>query len=127
MEITKVKIIKCYISNKSKDGKPLITSLGKPFHKIAIQTDKHAGYLTHLIFNQDDPTLQCKEGMEAEIIAWQEGDYKNFKLPTRLDKLEIRVNELEELIKTPDGRHIKEPNEYQEEGINVESKELLPF
>ena len=125
MEIVKVKITKCYISDKSKDGKLFITSLGKPYHKIAIQTDKHAGYLTHLIFNQnDDPTFQWKEGIEVEIIAWQEGDYKNFKVPTRLDKLEIRLNELEEIIKTPDGRNIKEPNEYPEEDIRTED---IPF
>ena len=124
-QIIKCKITKCYISDKSKDGKPLITSLGKPYHKIAIQTNKHAGYLTHLIFNQDDPTLQWKENMEIEIIVWLEGDYKNFKVPSRLDRLEIRVNELEELIKTPDGRTIKEPDEYPEE--DIENKDLLPF
>src|SRR3990167_6745499 len=108
MNIDKVKLTKVYINDKDKNGKLLIGKSGIPYRKIAIQTDKHAGYLSHLIFNQDDPTLQWKEGIEVEIIVWQEGDYKNFKLPTRLDRLEIRVNELEELIKTPDGRSIKE-------------------
>jgi len=101
----------------------LIDRNGKPYRKIAIQTDQHAGYLSNFIFNQDDPTLQWNKGMEVEIIVYQNGDFWNFKLPTRLDRLEIKVAELEELIKTPNGRMVKEPEEYEDE-IKTED---LPF
>lgn len=126
INIEKVKLIKVYINDKSKDGKPLITSLGKPFQKIAIQTDKHAGYLSHLIFNQDDPTLQFAIGQEVEIIAWQEGDYKNFKIPTKLDRLEIRIKVLEDLLNTGKGPQNKtsEAPILSEDNIKVED---LPF
>ena len=123
MDIIKVKLTKVYINDKDKSGKPLVYD-GKSYRKIAIQTDKQAGYLSHMIWRPDDPTLQWSVGMEVEIIIYQSGDYWNFKVPGRLDKLEIRINELEELIKTPDGRSIKEPNEYPENDIKVED---VPF
>ena len=128
MKIENVKLTKVYINDTKKDGTKLLTKDGRPYKKIAIQTDKHAGYLSDFIFNQDDPKLQWKIGDEVEIIVWQNGEYKNFKAPTRLDRLEMRMDELEELIRTPDGRSIKEPSEYPEEDIKDDIKvEDLPF
>ena len=124
MEITKVKLTKIYINDTKKDGAKLIDRNGKPYKKIAIQTDKHAGYLSDFIFRDDDEKLTWKVGDGVEIMVYQNGDFWNFKVPGRLDKLEIRVNELEELIKTPDGRSIKEPGEYPEED-KVDSE--IPF
>ena len=124
MNIEKVRLTKIYINDTKKDGTKFIDRNGKPYKKIAIQTDKHAGYLSDFIFRDDDEKKSWKVGDEVEIMVYQNGDYKNFKLPTRLDRLEIRVNELEELIKTPDGRNIKEPNEYPKEEVNVED---IPF
>ena len=124
MKIENVKLTKVYINDTKKDGTKLLTKDGRPYKKIAIQTDKHAGYLSDFIFRDDDEKLLWKVGDEVEITVWQNGDYKNFKVPTRLDRLEIRLNELEEIIKTPDGRNIKEPNEYPKDDIKVED---LPF
>jgi len=124
LQIDKVKLTKVYINDKDKSGKPLIYD-GRPYRKIAIQTNKQAGYLSHMIWNQDDPTLQWAVEMEVEIIIYQSRGFWNFRLPTRLDRLEIRLNELEELIRTPDGRYIKEPNEFPEEDqINANE---IPF
>ena len=123
--IEKVKLTKIYVNDTKKSGEKLLTKDGRPYRKIAIQTDKHAGYLSDFIFRDDDEKLGWAVGMEVEIIAYENGEYKNFKVPTRLDRLEIRVNELEELIKTPDGRTIKEPNEYPgEEDIKIND---IPF
>ena len=128
MKIENVKLTKVYINDTKKDGTKLLTKDGRPYKKIAIQTDKHAGYLSDFIFNQDDRKLQWQVGDEVEIIVWQNGEYKNFKAPTRLDRLEMRMDELEELIRTPDGRSIKEPSEYPEEDIKDDIKvEDLPF
>lgn len=131
MTINKVKLTKVYLNDKSKDGKPLITSTGKPYQKIAIQTDQHAGYISKLIFNQDDPALQFKEGDEVELIIWEENGYKNFKIPNKTDWLELRIEDLEndvkelkELLNTPDGRMIKEPEEYPEDAVRPDD---LPF
>ena len=115
MKIEQIKLTKIYINDTKKDGTKLLTKDGRPYRKIAIQTDKHAGYLSDFIFRDDDVKLTWKIGDEVEIIVWQNGEYKNFKVPTRLDRLEMRMDELEELIRTPDGRTIKEPNEYPEE------------
>src|SRR3990167_5043981 len=123
--IEKCKLTKVYVNDTKKSGEKLLTKDGRPYRKIAIQTDKHAGYLSDFIFRDDDEKLGWAVGMEVEIIAYENGEYKNFKVPTRLDRLEIRVNELEELIKTPDGRTIKEPREYlEDEDIKVED---IPF
>lgn len=127
--IQKVKITKCYISDTKKDGSKLITSDGRAYKKIAIQTDKHAGYLSDLIFRPDDPKLQWQIGDEVEIIVWQNGEFKNFKVPIRLDRLELRVEVLEDLIrgglKGDDERLVKHATmEEFEDDIKVED---LPF
>ena len=96
--IEKIKITKIYINDSKKDGTKLVDRNGKPYRKIAIQTDKHAGYLSDFIFKEDDPKLKWQVGDEVEIIAYQNGDFKNFKLPTETDRLKVRIEVLENLI-----------------------------
>lgn len=121
------KLTKIYINDTKKDGTKLVDRYGKPFRKIAIQTDKHAGYLSDFIFREDDPKLQWQVGDEVEIIAYQNGDYKNFKVPTRLDRLELRIEALEDLLNSGKGPR-NETNEARilsaDDDIKVED---LPF
>ncbi len=133
MNIEQVKLTKIYINDTKKDGTKLIDRSGKPYKKIAIQTDKHAGYLSDFIFNQDDPKLQWQVGNEVEIIVTMNGDFKNFKVPTKFDKLELRVEALEEFVKngSKDERIVKH-NTLEElnkdiEGENEIDVADLPF
>ena len=126
MKIENLTITKIFINHESKDGKKFITDKGKNFWKIAIQVDEQeykGEYLSSLIFNEDDERFNWQVGQQISVIVERNGQYLNFSVPTRFDRLEIRVNELEELIKTPDGRMIKEPEEIDDE-IKAEN---LPF
>src|SRR3990167_9743310 len=96
--IEKVKLTKIYVNDTKKSGEKLLTKDGRPYRKIAIQTDKHAGYLSDFIFRDDDEKLTWKVGDEVEIIVYHNGDFLNFKTPTRLDLLEIRIEALENLL-----------------------------
>ena len=126
MKIENLTITKIFINHESKDKKPFITDKGKKFWKIAIQVDEDykGEYLTSLIFNEDDERFNWQVGQQISVIVERNGQYFNFSIPTRLDRLEIRVNELEELIRTPDERTIKEPHEYPEDDTKVED---IPF
>ena len=91
-----VRITKVYINDKDKEDKPFTTKKGKPFWKVAIKTDKYPNdWLSALAFEQDDAEMQLQEGDEVKIIVETNGQYKNFKMPTRLDQLEERVVILE--------------------------------
>src|SRR3990167_6748240 len=120
MKIEKLTITKIFINHESKEKKPFITDKGKKFWKIAIQVDEKdykGEYLSSLIFNEDDERFNWQVGQQISVIVERNGQYLNFSVPTRLDRLEIRVNELEEIINTPDGRYIKEHREYPEDDI----------
>ncbi len=93
--IKKLVIKKLYLSDKTKDGKAFVTRGGKPYKKIAIYVDDYPKPLSAFLFNADDEMLSWKVGDTVEVLVEQNGEYYNFKVPTRLDRLEIRVNALE--------------------------------
>jgi hypothetical protein len=98
--IETVKITKVFVSDKSKEGKPFTTSKGKPFWKIAIKTDRYPDdWMSALAFAQDDAEMNLKEGDEVKILIETNGQYKNFKLPSRIDQLEERVAALENTLR----------------------------
>lgn len=92
-KIQKVTIEQVYISDKNKDGEPFRTRDGKPFSKVGIKVNGE--WWTTLSFSEQDKVRQLKDGEEANVLLEENGQYKNFKLPTRLDKLELRVEALE--------------------------------
>lgn len=97
--IESAKIVRIIKSDKSKDGKEFITKTGKKFWKIAIQTDRYPGvWHTAFAYTLDDKVMQLKEGEEIKAVFWQEGDWKNFKLPTKIDELEERIKMLEDKV-----------------------------
>ena len=132
MDITHCKLTKVYINDTKKDGAKLLTKDGRPYRKIAIQTDKHAGYLSDFIFRDDDEKLTWKVGDEVEIIVYQNGDFWNFKVPSRqdffeerLEKVENEIKFLKDLMNTPGERIIK--HDTIEELENEIIKEDIPF
>lgn len=98
--IETVKIAKVFVSDKSKAGKEFMTKAGKKFWKVAIKTDKYPeNWYTAFAFKEDDEVMGLKEGVEEKVLLWKEGDWFNFKLPTRLDELDERVATLEQIVK----------------------------
>lgn len=99
MDIIKTVLTKVYINSEKKDGSKFVTKMGKPYKKIAIQTDSHGStYLSDFIFRDDDIKLSWKAGDEVEIGIWQNGTYWNFKVPNKTDKLEEEFEKLKKRV-----------------------------
>ncbi len=85
----------------NKDGVLLKTKKGEQYWQIGIQTEQ-TGDVWHsgVAFNKDDASLQFKAGDEVAISLYDEDyngkTYKKFKVPSRLDELEARVQKLED-------------------------------
>lgn len=95
-------ITKVYINDKDKAGKPFLTKEGKPYKKIAIKVDYadyDGKYISSLVFKEDDPKLQIKEGERRKLIVTHNGDYLNFELPSRADLIEERLTAIENLLR----------------------------
>lgn len=119
----KHKVTKIYSATQSKAGKKYETRDGKPYTRVALQTDRLpvGVWASANVFKQDDPILRLKQGDVVDLRAWQEGEWWNFKLPTKFDRLEERVAVLEKFILGD-----KAPTEIEE--VEVESdEEELPF
>jgi hypothetical protein len=100
MQLTRVKIIQIYISDKRKDGTPFITKTGKNFWRIGIKVDRFDEWYSTTVFNPDSLEMGLKQGDEVDLIFYEKDGFKNFKFPTRLDKLEMRVEALENQNRT---------------------------
>ncbi len=95
-----VKITQVSIQDKKKDGTALVTKKGEKFWKVGIKTDKFGDdWFSALAFKPDDAVMNLQQGDEVEIIIEQNGEFKNFKLPSRLDKLETRLALVEGKVK----------------------------
>lgn len=98
----KVKITKVFKSDKGKDGKAFVSKNGKPFWKVGILTDRTGEeWYSTVSFRNDSAEMNLKEGDEVAVIFETNGQYKNFKIPSRLDLLELRVQALENGTTTP--------------------------
>lgn len=95
-----MKITALYINTTKKDGTALISQYGKPFWKVSIKTDQYGDkYIYGNIYKEDElPTW--KVGDEVKLEVTQNGDFLNFKVPTKNDGLEGRVQVLENQMKT---------------------------
>lgn len=98
-------VTKVYISNKSKEGREFKDKNGKPYWKVAVKTDKTGeDYYSCLAFKDNDPILDLKEGDEKIFVFTEENGYKNFKLSSRLDILEGRLNEVHQRLSILEGK-----------------------
>jgi hypothetical protein len=128
MNLEKVKITGIWINDKDKEGKKFISSRGKGYWKVAILCDKYPKkYLSSLIFDEDDERFHWQIGDEIEIVVEKNGDFLNFKVPTRLDRLEIRVKALEEFMINPAGKKEMPPEILEKEPEKEIQPEDLPF
>lgn len=102
--IEKLKVTKVYISTENKDKKPFLTTGGKPYSKIGIQTVKYGvKWLSGFVWDSRDKIAQIKEGDEILAVVEENGQWTNFKLATKTDVLEGKVNELHDRISIVEG------------------------
>ena len=96
-----------FVNDKNKDGKPFRTKDGKPFKKVTIKVNKTDGdpkeyddqYISSLVFNDDDRSLFWQVGEEVDLVIEKNGDFWNFRQPSKYDLLESRVKVLEDFMK----------------------------
>ena len=104
MNIHTVKITRVSMKDTKKDGSKMVSKNGKPYWNVGIQTDKFGdSWFSALAFAPDDAVYKLKEGDTVEIVIEGDGQYKNFRIPSKADKLELRVANLEERIKALEG------------------------
>ena len=117
----KVTITSVQVYDKKQDGTPYTTKDGKPFKRVVIKTDLHGEkQLSCTAWNADDAVLKLQAGDERTIVIEQNGDFTNFKLPTKTDLLEDRIDDLARRV-----AKLERPTEPdyptpEEEGIDVE-------
>jgi hypothetical protein len=151
MAIEKVTITKVYASDKSKDGKPFINRFNKkPQVRVGIMVDKHENEWWSNFCDPDSKEAQVKEGDEMNLVLWEtETGFKNWKLPSKTDLLEARVDALEFAVRkymsqnvTSAGTRVPDftPNtpeqakefgkkmvEYEDDGLDQIKPEDIPF
>ena len=87
-----VKITKIYRSDKNKQGNPLKTQDGRPYTRVAIQTQEHGAKWVSGFENFN--TKNWKEGDSVEIEVEPKGEYLNFKTLSETGKLLKELNNL---------------------------------
>lgn len=72
----------------------------KPWKKLGIKTDKHGDKWLGAFINQYNEKALAKlaVGQTVDVIVTQNGDFLNFSLPTRTDRLEARVAVIEQKL-----------------------------
>ena len=80
-------------------------------------------WLSSLIFNDNDPSLNWREGDTVMVKVEENGQYMNFDVPDKVDMLEARVEVLEAFMKN--GNHAKMRDEVPKEEEIQEND--LPF
>lgn len=95
----KLTVTKTYKSNKDKDGNLFKDRNGKNYWKVAVKFDKYGDdWYSTLVFREDDPLMKLEEGTEKLFVIDTSNGYKNFKMPSRLDVLEARLEKLEQRV-----------------------------
>jgi len=131
-------ITSIFVNDKTKDGKPYRTHDGKKFKRVVIkvapdENNPHEWdnqYLSAVIFNDTDPILGWQVGDNVDIKVYQKGGYWNFSVPSRLDRLEKRVETLEAFMAGGNGGskpEKKQKVENSQPSSNKEEFEDLPF
>lgn len=80
-----VKLTKVSRTTSDKEGNALKTKDGRPYTRISIKTEQHADKYLSGFENAD--TKNWKEGDTVEIDVTENGQYLNFKVPKKEDKV----------------------------------------
>jgi hypothetical protein len=124
--IKDVTLTKVFTSDTKKDGTKLVTRTGKPYRQISIKTKEYGDkYLSNMIFEEDDDQLRWQEGEKKKIIVVENGVYLNFRVPSRLDILEERIEKLE--AKSGPSYEVEDQGGPPDDGAPEISEDDIPF
>lgn len=87
-----VKLTKVARSTTKKDGSALLTKDGRPYTRLSIKTQQHGD---KWLSGFDNPqTKSWEEGQEVEIEVTENGEYLNFSVPKREDKVDQKLEQI---------------------------------
>ena len=89
MKATLTKVIRY---TEGKDGQPLKTKDGRPYTRLVIKTNEHGDKTISGFENTE--TQNWKEGSEVEVEITENGEYLNFRVPKKEDKLSSELSEI---------------------------------
>jgi hypothetical protein len=102
----KVIINKLYINTTKQDGTQLINKKGEPYTMVNIEytsgtiNGKASMYCGGKFGAKDlEVVNNWTEGQEVELVFTQNGEYTNFSIPSRADKLEEMVIDMHNRLK----------------------------
>ena len=91
-----VNLTRVFVTDKKKDGTPLINKKGNPYKKVSVKTTDHGDkWLSGFAHDADDPMLSWKAGDQVTIVIEQNGDWLNFRHPVKQDVVNSRIDRLE--------------------------------
>lgn len=80
-----VKLTKIYTTNKDKNGNELKSAKGVPYTRMSIKTEQYGDKWISGFQNKDNK--DWKEGDEVEVNIEEKGEYMNFSVPKKEDKM----------------------------------------
>lgn len=100
MSIEHVVITNISVQDKNKEGTPYVDKRGRNFFRIGIQVDKYPDtWWSDIAYDKEkDKSLNLEKGKEYTLNLTEspDGQYKNFKVASRVDVLEQDVALLKE-------------------------------
>jgi len=93
-----IKIRSIFVNDKKADGTPFVDKNGNPYKMATLVVDsgKKASMFIGKFQEKYLPELQSwKAGDIVDVVFEKNGEYINFKIPTKTDNLEERVVSLE--------------------------------
>jgi len=92
-QITKITLTRVFVTDKNKDGTPLMSKLGKPYSKLSVKCVEYGDkWLSGFKGRENE---NWKEGDQVDVIVKQNGDFLNYEVPKAEDKLAMRVSAIE--------------------------------
>jgi hypothetical protein len=93
-----LKIVRVFVSDKKKDGTAIFDFRGNPARKVSIKTENYPEKWLYSFpsSKQDDPIFSITEKTAIKAIVWENNGFMNFKLPSKTDLLEARIERIEE-------------------------------
>lgn len=118
MENKSIKVIleKVFVADADKAGNKFVDKNGKPYKKVAIKTDVHGdNWLSTLSFRDNDPVRDLQVGQSLDIVVEEvkSGDrtFLNFSIPSKVDKLSMKIDELEKRVIKLEGGEISQDDQ----------------
>ena len=92
-----------YISDKKKDGTPYIDKNNKPYKRTAIQLEETGEDWWSSIFAAEKAEL-WNEGDKIDVTLEEKDGFKNFRLPSKNDKLYAELASIKTRLAVVEGK-----------------------